>query len=114
MLTVPTFDAPTPASSVPEGRHYGHPALSSQVTEFFKIRFHILVLHPEKTTGKLFSHTKNFKILIPHPETHTGLTFDAPAQRSSVAIGNKIPVVGFECKAFPTNSGNIRQSYGTS
>ncbi|GFV42943.1 hypothetical protein TNCV_4547951 [Trichonephila clavipes] len=45
---VPTFDAPTNANSVSEGRHYGHPALSGKVTGVSKIRFQIFVPHPEK------------------------------------------------------------------
>ncbi|GFW29772.1 hypothetical protein TNCV_3936391 [Trichonephila clavipes] len=50
-----------------------------------------------------------FQILIPHPETHTGLTFNAPAHISSVPRGNKNPDAGLECKAFPPHSSNIRQ-----
>ncbi|GFV86286.1 hypothetical protein TNCV_2093271 [Trichonephila clavipes] len=41
-------------------------------------------------------HKIRFQILIPHPETHTGLTFDASARVSSVARGKENPDAGLE------------------
>ncbi|GFV99549.1 hypothetical protein TNCV_5079131 [Trichonephila clavipes] len=48
MHPVTTFVAPTPASSVSEGVHYGRPALSDKIMGISKIRFQISVPHPEK------------------------------------------------------------------
>ncbi|GFW57592.1 uncharacterized protein TNCV_2925111 [Trichonephila clavipes] len=42
-----TSGFPEPASSVAGKGHYGHPSLSSKVTEISNIRFRILVRHPE-------------------------------------------------------------------
>ncbi|GFS72452.1 hypothetical protein TNCV_2116031 [Trichonephila clavipes] len=56
---MPTFDAPAPASSVPEGMGIS----SGKVTGVSKVRFQILVSHSEKHWERAdFAHSKNFKL----------------------------------------------------
>ncbi|GFT96718.1 hypothetical protein TNCV_1159171 [Trichonephila clavipes] len=53
-----------------------------------------------------------FQILIPHPETYTRLTSGAPKRTSSATRGNANPHAGLEHEAISPNSRYIRQSYG--